>query len=110
MVSLLATSLYSSSWLELDDHAEVTLSLCLSSLIHTIVRTFDFQFPNITIPEPDGPAEICITMDGGTLVPINVTAMTGPKSGVSDQATGIFCVNSLKTVVLRGGIYTFLSS
>ena len=49
---------------------------------------FDFQNPNITIPEPDGPAEICVTMTGGTTVNITVTAMTGPKSGASDQATG----------------------
>ena len=69
----------------------VSLSLFLTHTC-TIVPTFNFQSPNITIPEPDGPAEICITMDGGTFAPINVTAMTGPKSAVSYQATGIVCV------------------
>ena len=47
----------------------------------------------MTVPEPNGPAQICITMTGRTTVPITVTAMTGPKSGAPDQAIGsIFVV------------------
>ena len=64
------------------------LSLCIHSHVCQIEPTFNFETPNITIPEPNGPAEICITMTGRTTVPISVTATTGPKRGAPDQATG----------------------
>ena len=64
------------------------LSLCIHSHVCQIEPTFNFETPNITIPEPNGPAQICITMTGRIAVPISVTAMTGPKSGSPDQATG----------------------
>ena len=77
----------------------ISLSLSLSHTQHThthirmhaltTVRPFNFEFPNITIPEPNGTANVCITMTGATDVPITVTARTGPKGGASNPATGI---------------------
>ena len=66
----------------------LTLTLSPRLLTCTTEPIFNFVNPNITIPEPDGPAQICITMTGRNVVPITVTAMTGPKSGTSDEATG----------------------
>ena len=59
---------------------------------YNAVPKFNFQTPNITIHEPDGPARICVIMNGmigGAIRNITVTAQTGQKVGAENQATGI---------------------
>ena len=45
--------------------------------------------PNITIPEPNGYANICVVMTGKIAEAIVVTAQTGQKAEAENQATGI---------------------
>ena len=65
----------------------------MSSISHPCTHTqtvpeFTFETPNITVPEPDGPVEICVLRNGFIDVNIVVTWETEPKSGAEDQATG----------------------
>lgn len=46
------------------------------------------MMPNITVPEPNGPVNICVVMAGAISGPIVVTAQTGQKAGAENQATG----------------------
>ena len=43
---------------------------------------------NISVPEPVGEVPICIELSTGITEQVVVTAVTGPKSGAANQATG----------------------
>ena len=44
--------------------------------------------PNITVPEGDPEVDICFDLSTGITEQVVVTAMTGPKAGAANQATG----------------------
>ena len=44
--------------------------------------------PNITVPEGDPDVEICVVLTTGITEQVIVTAVTGPKSGTTNPATG----------------------
>ena len=44
--------------------------------------------PNITVPENQTEVEVCITLSTGITEQVEVIAVTGPKAGAADQATG----------------------
>jgi hypothetical protein len=46
----------------------------------------------MNVTEPEGMVEICITTDSPLARNIVVTAVTGPKSGAENQATGIIII------------------
>ena len=44
--------------------------------------------PNITVPESIVEVEICVVLTSGVPEQVIVTAVTGPKSGAANPATG----------------------
>ena len=46
------------------------------------------MMPNISVPEPMDEVPICIVLSTGITEQVVVTAVTGPKSGAANQATG----------------------
>ena len=59
-------------------------------LYHIAEPEFNIDPPMVTVPEPDGMVEVCITTDSPLARNIIVTAVTGPKSGAANQATGSY--------------------
>ena len=43
----------------------------------------------VNVTEPEGMVEVCITTDSPLARNVVVTAVTGPKSGADNQATGM---------------------
>ena len=43
----------------------------------------------VNVTEPEGMVEVCITTDSPLARNVVVTAVTGPKSGAANQATGM---------------------
>lgn len=54
------------------------------------VPEFNIDPPMRNVTEPEGMVEICITTDSPLGRNIVVTAVTGPKSGAANQATGMY--------------------
>ena len=56
--------------------------------MHTVPE-FNIDPPMRNVTEPEGMVEICVTTDSPLGRNIVVTAVTGPKSGAANQATGM---------------------
>ena len=50
----------------------------------------DVEVPDVTVPEDMPEVEICITLSTGVTEQVVVTAVTAPKVGAANQATGRF--------------------
>ena len=53
------------------------------------VPEFNIGPPMVNVTEPEGMVEVCITTSSPLARNIVVTAVTGPKSGAANQATGM---------------------
>ena len=53
------------------------------------VPEFNIGPPMVNVTEPEGMVEVCITTNSPLARNIVVTAVTGPKSGAANQATGM---------------------
>ena len=51
--------------------------------------------PDIEIPENETEVEVCFTLSTGITEQVIVTAMTGPKTGAANGATGMYYTNTL---------------
>ena len=62
------------------------------SMIHTVPE-FNIDTPDVIVREDEGPAIVCVTVsntvDSRFTLGATATVVTGPKSGASNQATGI---------------------
>ena len=68
---------------------------------------FNIDPPMVTVDESDGMVEICITTSSPLARSIVVTAVTGPKNGAANQATGtinLFKQAGFKLVQVRATI------
>ena len=52
------------------------------------MTTIEVSMPNITVPEENPEVEICFDLSTGITEQVIVTAVTGPKSGAANSATG----------------------
>ena len=65
----------------------------MHSMIHAVPR-FNITTPDVIVPEDEGPAIVCVTVSNNIDIDrfttgATATLVTGPKSGASNQATGV---------------------
>ena len=56
---------------------------------HGTESTVTVERPNVTVPENETDVEVCVLLSTGIIQRAIVTAETGPKTGATDQATGL---------------------